>query len=327
MRNREKLATALLGVAGAAAFTPWCSPALALVLGAAIALTMGNPVAGFSKKATKQLLQLSIILLGFGMNLAAVLRTGREGLALTAVTISLTLAIGMGLARLLSVARNPAVLISVGTAICGGSAIAAVAPVIEAEDDETSISLSTVFLLNAVGLLIFPPIGHLLGLSQEKFGYWAALAIHDTSSVVGAAAKYGPVALMVGTTVKLARALWIVPVTLIAAAVKRSEWWSRAHELDAEIDTSEEQPGAKVSLPWFILFYVAAAAVATYWHPGARAWHGLNWLGTRGLSLALFFIGAGMTRSALKKVGARPMVMGVILWVIAGTIAAVIVMR
>ncbi len=308
------------------ALTPWCGPALALVLGAAITLVFGNPYGSVTRKWTKNLLQWSIILLGFGMNLATVLKAGRDGLGLTAITIALTLAIGTGLAKLLRVSRNPALLISVGTAICGGSAIAAVAPVIDAEDDETSISLSSVFLLNAAGLIVFPIAGHALGLSQERFGYWAALAIHDTSSVVGATAKYGPTALMVGTTVKLARALWIVPVTLSAAALRRSNWWQKPHQLDAEVDCSEDTPGAKLSLPWFILWYVAAAAVATYWqHPSMWGW--LNAAGKRGLTLALFLIGAGMTRSALKKVGARPMIMAVVLWVIAATIAAAIIMR
>ena len=326
MEKTNNLAALLLIAAALFSVTPWCSPALALVLGAVIALALGNPFSKQTKRWTKSLLQWSIILLGFGMNLTTVLKAGRDGLGLTALTIALSLAIGMGLAKLLRVSRNPALLISVGTAICGGSAIAAVAPVIEAEDDETSISLSTVFLLNAAGLILFPIAGHALGLSQEKFGYWAALAIHDTSSVVGATAKYGAIALMIGTTVKLARALWIVPVTLAAAAWKRSSYWQRAHEIDAEVDSSEDQPSAKVSLPWFILWYVAAAAVATYWsHPAVWDW--LNWAGKRGLTLALFLIGAGMTRSALKKVGARPMVLGIVLWVIAASIAAAIVMR
>ena len=325
--NAKSTAAVLLLVAGVFSLTSWCSPALALVLGAAIALSVGNPYTSRTRPLTKQLLQLSIVLLGFGMDLGTVLRTGRDGLWLTACTITITMVIGMSLARLLSIARAPALLICVGTAICGGSAIAAVAPVIEAEDDETSISLSTVFLLNAVGLLIFPPIGSALHLTQHSFGVWAALAIHDTSSVVGAAARYGSVALMVGTTVKLARALWIVPVTLTAAAYKRSRWWQRSHVLDAEVDTSEDTPGAKVTLPWFILFYLAAAAVASYWHPHATAWSALSSMGKRGLSLALFLIGAGMTRSALKKVGARPMIFGLLLWIVAASISIFIVMR
>ena len=299
---------------------------MALVLGATLALTFGNPHSNVTRRWTKHLLQWSIVLLGFGMNLATVLKAGRDGLTLTALTITLTLAIGFGLAKLLQVRRNAALLISVGTAICGGSAIAAVAPVIEADDDETSVALSTIFLLNAAGLLIFPTIGHRLGLSQLKFGYWAALAIHDTSSVVGAAAKYGPVALMIGTTVKLARSLWIVPVTLIAATWRRSEYWRKPHQFDAEIDTSEDTPQAKISLPWFILWYLAAAAVATYVQQ-PRAWTIMNTAGKRGLTLALFLIGAGMTRSALRRVGLRPTLMGVALWIVAATTAAVLVMR
>jgi uncharacterized integral membrane protein (TIGR00698 family) len=326
VQNQSRLAAVLLVAAAVFAFTPWCEPALALVLGAAIALSFGNPFSKQTKKWTKSLLQWSIVLLGFGMNLVTVLKVGRSGLAVTALTITLSLLVGMGLAKLLRVRRDPALLISVGTAICGGSAIAAVAPVIDANDDDTSISLSTVFLLNALGLLIFPPIGRALGLTQNQFGYWAALAIHDTSSVVGAAAKYGQIALMIGTTVKLARALWIVPVTLLTAGLYRSAWWQRNHEFNAEIDSSEQKPGTKLTLPWFILWYVVAAAIATYWHLPA-VWKWLNWGGKRGLTLALFLIGAGMTRSALKNVGARPMLLGVLLWVVAATTAAVVVMR
>jgi len=325
MPNLSKtLASLLLVAAAALALTPWCEPAVALVSGAAIALMFGNPYASLTKRWTRHLLRWSVVLLGFGMNLVNVLKAGRDGIGLTAITIVSSLAIGIGIARLLRVSRNSALLISVGTAICGGSAIAAVAPVIEADDDETSIALSTIFLLNAVGLLIFPPIGHRLGLSQEKFGYWAALAIHDTSSVVGAAAKYGAIALVTGTTVKLARALWIVPVTLIAARWRRSEYWSKPHQFDAEIDASEDTPQTNISLPWFILWFVAAAAAATYVAlPGV--WHALSILGKRGLTLSLLLIGAGMTRSALNRVGLRPMMMGILLWIITATLSALLV--
>jgi len=325
MPNLSKsLASLLLIAAAGFALTPLCEPAVALVSGAAIALLLGNPHANLTRRWTKDLLRWSVVLLGFGMNLVTVLKAGRDGIGLTAVTIFSSLAIGIGIAKLLRVPRNSALLISVGTAICGGSAIAAVAPVIEADDDETSIALSTVFLLNAVGLLIFPPLGHRLGLSQEKFGYWAALAIHDTSSVVGAAAKYGTIALVTGTTVKLARALWIVPVTLIAARWRRSEYWSKQHQFDAEIDTSEDSPQTKLTLPWFILWYVVAATAATY-IALPQAWHALSTLGRRGLTLSLLLIGAGMTRSALHKVGLRPMIMGILLWMVAATLSALLV--
>lgn len=320
----KRAASLLLLAAAAFALTPWCEPAVALVLGAAIALLLGNPHGNLTKRWTKHLLRWSVVLLGFGMNLITVLKVGRDGIGLTTITIVSSLAIGIGIAKLLRVSRNSALLISVGTAICGGSAIAAVAPVIEANDDETSIALSTIFLLNAVGLLIFPPLGHRLALSQEKFGYWAALAIHDTSSVVGAAAKYGSIALLTGTTVKLARALWIVPVTLIAARWRRSEYWTKPHDFDAEVDASEEMPQARISLPWFILWYVAAAAVSTY-IALPRFWGALAILGKRGLTLSLLLIGAGMTRSALHKVGLRPMIMGILLWIVAATLSALLV--
>lgn len=320
--HAQRLVPVLFAAAALFAVTPWCGPALALVIGALLALSLGNPFSKETKRWTKYLLQASIVLLGFGMNFVTVLKAGRDGLGLTALTISATLVLGMGIAKLLAVRQNPAALISVGTAICGGSAIAAVAPVIEADDNETSISLSVVFLLNAVGLLIFPAIGHALHMSEPRFGLWAALAIHDTSSVVGATAKYGAQALMVGTTVKLARALWIVPVTLLAAALSRTEWWRRRHHGHVASATR-----AKIAVPWFILWYVVAAAIATYLSRAAMLWSGLNWMGKRGLTLALFLIGAGMTRSAIKTVGARPMVLAVILWIIAGSVAIAIVLR
>ena len=189
---------------------PFISPAIALFLGLALGMTAGQPFPKFSKKTSKYLLQFSVVGLGFGMNLHESLRTGKEGMLFTVVSVVAVLALGMYLGKRLMMDRKTAYLISAGTAICGGSAIAAVAPVVKANDNEMSMSLGTIFILNAIALFIFPPIGHLLGMSQEQFGMWAAIAIHDTSSVVGAGAAYGEQALEIATMVKLTRALWII---------------------------------------------------------------------------------------------------------------------
>lgn len=274
--------------------SPLCSPPLALLIGLAFGLTLSHPYAAPAKRWSKTLLQASVVGLGFGMNLAQVLKAGASGLAYTAGGIAFALAVGTALGRWLSVKPTASYLISVGTAICGGSAIAAVGPILGAADEEMSVSLGTVFLLNSVALLVFPIIGRAIGLSQEAFGLWAALAIHDTSSVVGAAAKYGAAALAVGTTVKLARALWIVPVSLATAALKKSE--------------------AKIHWPWFIALFAAAAALATYAPAGARAYAALYRAGRAGLTATLFLIGSGLTPATLKRVGARPLLQGVLLW-------------
>src|SRR3954470_16248720 len=230
--------------AGAAAtLTPWVGPPLALALGLVLGLALPLPYRKQTKKLTKLLLQASVVALGFGMNLHEVVRAGRAGFVYTALGIAFAMLLGTLLGRLLNVERTAAFLISTGTAICGGSAIAAVGPITGATDEEMSVALGTVFVLNSIALLTFPAIGAALALSQSQFGLWAALAIHDTSSVVGAAAKYGAAALAIGTTVKLARALWIVPISLATAAVRRSH--------------------ARVQWPWFILFFMLAAVANT----------------------------------------------------------------
>lgn len=283
------------------AFTlsPWASPPLALLAGIAFALTLKHPYSKESKKYAKLLLQASVVGLGFGMNLQEVLKAGASGFVYTALGIAFTMTLGHFLGRWLNVRSTTAYLISTGTAICGGSAIAAVGPILGADEEEMSISLGTVFLLNSVALFLFPWIGHKLGLSQEQFGLWAALAIHDTSSVVGATVKYGAGALAVGTTVKLARALWIVPLSLFTAARRKSD--------------------AKVQWPWFILFFVVAAMIHTWLPFSGWAW---AYAGAKiGLTTTLFLIGSGISRSALKRVGARPLILGVLLWISAGLAA------
>lgn len=279
--------------------TPWASPPVALVLGIAYALAFGQPSPERTRAATRVLLQASVVGLGFGMNLQLVLRAGAHGFAYTAGGIAFALTLGGLLGRLLKVSETISRLVSVGTAICGGSAIAAVGPVIGADDEEMSVALGAVFLLNSAALILFPPIGRAVGLSQTQFGLWAALAIHDTSSVVGACLNYGAGALAVGATVKLARALWIVPVCVAAAFLRRTS--------------------AKIQWPWFILFFAFAAAAATFLPKGAKLWAGLNSLAKAGLTAVLFLIGTGISRASLRKVGPRPLVLGIALWAVVAT--------
>jgi uncharacterized integral membrane protein (TIGR00698 family) len=274
------------------------SPPLALALGLLYGLSFAHPYEADSRNLSKFLLQASVVGLGFGMNLHEVLRAGRSGFFYTAATISFALILGLLAGRLLRVNQTASILISVGTAICGGSAIAAVAPIIEASDEEIAISLGTVFILNSVALFVFPPLGWSLRLTQQQFGLWAALAIHDTSSVVGATARYGPVALVVGTTVKLTRALWIVPVAIGAAVLKRSR--------------------SPIQWPWFILFFCLAAVASTYLPALSNYWHLLSNLGRLGLTATLFLIGTGISRATLRRVGMPPLLQGVILWILVG---------
>jgi uncharacterized integral membrane protein (TIGR00698 family) len=274
------------------------SPPLALALGLLYGLSFAHPYEADSRNLSKFLLQASVVGLGFGMNLHEVLRAGRSGFFYTAATISFALILGLLAGRLLRVNQTASILISVGTAICGGSAIAAVAPIIEASDEEIAISLGTVFILNSVALFVFPPLGWSLRLTQQQFGLWAALAIHDTSSVVGATARYGPVALVVGTTVKLTRALWIVPVAIGAAVLKRSR--------------------SPIQWPWFILFFCLAAVASTYLPALSNYWHLLSNLGRLGLTATLFLIGTGISRATLRRVGMPPLLQGVVLWILVG---------
>jgi uncharacterized integral membrane protein (TIGR00698 family) len=274
------------------------SPAVALALGLIFGLGLTHPWQAESRTATKYLLQASVVGLGFGMNLHEVLRAGRSGFVYTAVSIAFALTAGLLAGRMLRVNKTASILITVGTAICGGSAIAAVAPIIHADQEETAVSLGTVFILNAIALLIFPPLGWLLHLSQQQFGLWAALAIHDTSSVVGATARYGAVALVVGTTVKLTRALWIVPVSVGAAVLKRSD--------------------SRIQWPWFIALFCLAAVANTYLPGLSREWHALSVMGKLGLTATLYLIGTGISRATVRQVGVRPMLQGVILWILVG---------
>jgi len=282
----------------ALSFSGWLSPPLALTAGILFGFSFAHPYASQSRAAARFLLQASVVGLGFGMNLHEVLKAGRSGFLYTAISISFAILLGLALGKLLSVRGNASFLITTGTAICGGSAIAAIGPILQADEQEMAVSLGAVFILNSVALLIFPPIGNALHLSQTQFGLWAALAIHDTSSVVGAASRYGAQALVIGTTVKLARALWIVPLALATAAVKRSK--------------------SRVQLPWFILFFCLAAVANTYLPNLSSATHALSNLGHLGLTATLFLIGTGLSRSTLREVGWRPLLQAVLLWIVVG---------
>jgi uncharacterized integral membrane protein (TIGR00698 family) len=246
-----------------------------------------------------------VVALGFGMNLHEVLKAGRGGFIYTALGISFALLAGLALGKLLQVRGNSSFLITTGTAICGGSAIAAIGPILQANEEEMAVSLGAIFILNSIALLIFPPIGKALHLSQSQFGLWAALAIHDTSSVVGAATKYGPQALVIGTTVKLARALWIVPLALAVAAIKRS----RTQKVPPSGDR-----GPRIQFPWFIALFVLAAVLNTYLPAFERPAKWLFTLGRLGLTATLFLIGSGISRATVKEVGWRPLLLGVLLW-------------
>jgi uncharacterized integral membrane protein (TIGR00698 family) len=298
----------LFGILAAFALTTWSSPALSLLLGIAFAVTVGNPFPKQSKFASKYSLQAAVVGLGFGLDLTTMLRVGEHGFFITLITISATLAIGMLIGRLLKVERKAAMLIAVGTAICGGSAIAAVGPVIKANDEEMSVSLGTVFILNAIALFLFPLIGHALGMTEDSFGLWAALAIHDTSSVVGAAASYGKHALEIATTIKLTRALWIIPVAFFFAYLESR--YDRMHHKKGNTGTP------KVQIPWFIALFVLASVIRSIIPGGSDVYGAIGIIAKALLSLTLFLIGAGLSRSAIKKVGARPLIAGVSLWII-----------
>jgi len=287
---------------GVAALIGWLSPPLALALGVAFALTLNNPIPAFSHKLSKSLLQASVVGLGFGLNLQAVWLAGRTGFAFTVATIFGALLLGLWIGRLLKVESQTALLVSSGTAICGGSAIAAVGAVIGADKKAMSVSLATVFILNAVALFIFPPLGHLLGMDQHQFGLWSAIAIHDTSSVVGAASRYGTDALAYATTVKLSRALWIFPLALGLAFIKHRK-------------------SSRVAFPWFILFFLVAAGVRTVCPQGVAVYDALQHAARSALVLTLFLIGTGLSRDAIRKVGFRPMLQGVLLWLVVSIVS------
>ncbi|MBX9186775.1 putative sulfate exporter family transporter [Bacteroides sp. K03] len=286
-------------IPGMHALSAWVTPPLALFLGLAFALICGQAHPKFNKKTSKYLLQYSVVGLGFGMNLDSALASGKEGMEFTIISVIGTLVIGWFIGRkVLKVDRNTSYLISSGTAICGGSAIAAVGPVVKANDSEMSVALATIFILNAIALFIFPVIGHALGMSQHEFGTWAAIAIHDTSSVVGAGAAYGEEALKVATTIKLTRALWIIPMAFATSFIFKSK-------------------GQKISIPWFIFFFVLAMIVNTYLLGSVpELGSAINGLARKTLTITMFFIGASLSMDVVRSVGLKPLIQGILLWVV-----------
>jgi uncharacterized integral membrane protein (TIGR00698 family) len=277
-------------------FLPFMSPAIALFSGLIFSL-LGIRHAAFHRY-TSQVLQFSIVLMGFGMNLGEVIIASKTGFVITALSVITVMILGILLGKLFKVEKNITLLIASGTAICGGSAIAAIAPILRSKSHQNSFALIVVFVLNAIALFLFPFVGRKLGLSQELFGNWAAIAIHDTSSVVGAGAEYGEKALQVATTVKLIRALWIIPLSLVIAFFQKNE------------------DGRSVKFPWFILFFIFAILIANFFPELHASYDHFNWLGKRGLVIALFLIGSNITLDEIKRSGPRSFALGITLWVV-----------
>jgi uncharacterized integral membrane protein (TIGR00698 family) len=282
------------------------SAPVALFAGLALALTVGSPFGKFNKFASKYLLQASVVGLGFGMNLTESMRSGSEGMAFTLISVVGVMLAGIFIGRKTGVGRVPAYLIASGTAICGGSAIAAVGPIAKADESEMSVSLAVIFVLNAIALFLFPVLGHLLNLTEQQFGVWAAIAIHDTSSVVGAGSVYGETALKIAATVKLTRALWIIPVSIFTIFHFKSG-------------------GKKISIPWFIILFIVAMTANTYLDIPAEITQNIASISRKMLTVTLFFIGAGLSRKTLQSVGFKPLVLGLILWILIGVVSLAVV--
>lgn len=298
----------LFFVIAAVCFLPWISPAIALAIGLVTAQLIGNPFKEISAKAVNWLLKISVVGLGFGMNVFSALKAGEDGFLFTIASIITTISLGLLIGKYFCIDKKISQLISSGTAICGGSAISAISPIINADSKQISISIGIIFLLNSIALFIFPPIGHLLGLSQNQFGIWSAIAIHDTSSVVGAAEIYGNKALEVATTVKLARALWIIPVSLLFAVFSKAGL-------------------KKVSIPYFIGLFILAIIANTYIPPVQAMSPYIVKVAKTALTLTLFLIGSGLTFKSLKNVGAKPVLLAVFLWVFISISSLMIIVK
>lgn len=285
------------------------TPALALFAGLVFALIFPMPFPKFNKKGSKYLLQASVVGLGFGMNVVTALKSGYEGMMFTIVSVIGVMVFGILIGIWMHLNRKTAYLISSGTAICGGSAIAAVGPVLKADDHEMAVSLGVIFILNAIALFIFPPIGHYFGMTQAQFGTWAAIAIHDTSSVVGAGDAYGAEACQIATLIKCTRALWIIPLAFATMFIFR------------------DKKGSKVSIPWFIFLFVAAMVVNTYCGIPSAVSDTIVYISKKALVVTLFFIGAGLSVGMVKKVGIRPLLLAILLWIIIGVSSFMVVMN
>ncbi|MDE6574390.1 MAG: putative sulfate exporter family transporter [Muribaculaceae bacterium] len=270
---------------------------IALLLGLVFAFTFPAPCPKFNKKTSKYLLQVAVVCLGFNMNLQESLKSGSEGMLFTVVSVVGVMVLGVLLGMWFHINRKTSYLISSGTAICGGSAIAAVGPVLKADENEMAVSLGVIFILNSIALFIFPPLGHLLDMTQQQFGTWAAIAIHDTSSVVGAGESYGEEALQIATLIKLTRALWIIPLALVTMVIFHDK-------------------SARISIPWFIFIFVLAMVVNTYANLPAMFVDVMVWIAKRGMVLTLFMIGASLSLKSIRAVGIKPLLQAVLLWVV-----------
>lgn len=287
---------------------PFIEPPIALLAGFILSFSIGHPFHRFNKHGIKYLLQISVVGLGFGMNIYEAAAVGKEGIIFTVVSITATILVGLILGKFLSTPQKTNLLISSGTAICGGSAIAAMAPVIDANENETSVSLGVIFILNSIALFIFPPLGEFFKMSQEEFGLWSAIAIHDTSSVVGAAQKYGDTALKIATTIKLERTLWIIPISLITAVIYKKN-------------------GNKITIPYFIFLFVVAMCINTYVSGVEQIGPTIVAIAKRGLTLTLFLIGAGLTKEALKTIGIKPLLQGILLWIFISVLSLLVILN
>jgi uncharacterized integral membrane protein (TIGR00698 family) len=288
--------------------SPLITPPIALLMGLIIAQFIGHPYLHLNHKATHILLQISVVGLGFGMNVNNAMKAGKEGILFTIISIVGTLVLGFLLGKFLKIEKKTSYLISAGTAICGGSSIAAISPVIKAEEKQISVALGTIFILNSIALVVFPIIGHQLNLSQNQFGLWCAIAIHDTSSVVGAASKYGTEALEIATTVKLARALWIIPVAFFSTLLFKNK-------------------SSKLKIPYFIGLFVLAMIANTY-SPFVQEYSSyLVVIAKAGLTVTLFLIGCGLSKKVLQSVGIKPLLQGVVLWLVISVAALGMVMH
>ncbi|WP_312206050.1 YeiH family protein [Epilithonimonas hominis] len=287
--------------------SPFISPPLALLFGIVIAQFIGHPYLHLNHKATHLLLQISVVGLGFGMNLGTALKAGKDGVLFTVFSIFSILILGYILGKVLKINKETSFLISVGTAICGGSAIAAVSPVINAKEKQVSVALGTIFILNSIALILFPIVGHMLHLSQTQFGLWCAIAIQDTSSVVGAASKYGNEALQIATTVKLTRALWIIPIAFFSSVIFKSK-------------------NSKIKIPYFIGLFVVAIILNTYVPFFQKIGSYIVYISKTGMTLTLFLIGAGLSIKVLASVGFKPILQGVILWVLLAVPAVLVLL-
>ncbi|KUY30027.1 MAG: putative sulfate exporter family transporter [Flavobacteriaceae bacterium] len=288
--------------------TPFVEPPLALILGFVVSFFIGHPYIKHNSVAAKYLLQFSVVGLGFGMNLTEAIKVGKEGLIFTVASIFFTLIVGLIIGRYLKINKSTSTLISGGTAICGGSAIAALAPVINAKDEDISVAMACIFILNALALLIFPVIGHQLNMSQDQFGLWSAIAIHDTSSVIGSAQKYGEEALKIATTVKLERALWIIPVSILLSVLNNGSV-------------------KKIKIPYFILGFIGAILLAYYFPQIKPFGEVMVFTAKKALNITLFLIASGLSISSIKKVGVKPLVQGVLLWIFISVGSLLVIME